>query len=250
MRSNIYPVGCWHYPFAIIMQAKGWGDLRPDGREEAVFESDNQSSICRVIETILWRNWREIETKHRSCFVASQIMISERKSSQCLIWLRKNVLERAWLPDGYSRLKDYGSATLHCKIGSLSFFGLRPTPFTLAQSKERKGSNFAIWQHCERAGNKGKRWKDRREWNESQQTKSRGRIDDTEALSFLRRHLTAISSPLRSRLAKNFTVQSMSEQDTQFFLMEDYWARKYRDRLKCLYVVARSLLLILLTGSA
>ena len=23
-----------------------------------------------------------------------------------------------------------------------------PTPSTLAQSKERKGSNFAIWQHC------------------------------------------------------------------------------------------------------
>ena len=25
-----------------------------------------------------------------------------------------------------------------------------PTPATLAQSKERKGSNFAIWQHCSR----------------------------------------------------------------------------------------------------
>ena len=24
-----------------------------------------------------------------------------------------------------------------------------PTPSTLVQSKERKGSNFAIWQHCE-----------------------------------------------------------------------------------------------------
>ena len=29
---------------------------------------------------------------------------------------------------------------------SLPFPGLRPTPSTLAQSKERKGSNFAIWQ--------------------------------------------------------------------------------------------------------
>ena len=25
-----------------------------------------------------------------------------------------------------------------------------PPPSTLAQSKERKGSNFAIWQHCSR----------------------------------------------------------------------------------------------------
>ena len=32
-------------------------------------------------------------------------------------------------------LLDYGSATLRCKI-------------TLAQSKEREGSNFAIWQPC------------------------------------------------------------------------------------------------------
>ena len=27
-----------------------------------------------------------------------------------------------------------------------------PTPSTLAQSKERKGSNFAIWQPCYRGG--------------------------------------------------------------------------------------------------
>ena len=26
-----------------------------------------------------------------------------------------------------------------------------PTPSLLAQSKERKGSNFAIWQHCHQA---------------------------------------------------------------------------------------------------
>ena len=29
-----------------------------------------------------------------------------------------------------------------------SFPGLCPPPSTLAQSKERKGSNFAIWQPC------------------------------------------------------------------------------------------------------
>ena len=50
--------------------------------------------------------------------------------------------------------------------------------------------------------------------NRSRQTdKERERIDDTEAFSLLWRHLTAISSPLRSRLAKNFIVHSMSEQE-------------------------------------
>ena len=50
-------------------------------------------------------------------------------------------------------LKDYGSATLHCKIWFL------PTPSTLAQSKERKGSNFAIWQHWSRSSEE-LRWTD------------------------------------------------------------------------------------------
>ena len=37
-----------------------------------------------------------------------------------------------------------------------------PTPSTLAQSTERKGSNFAIWQHClQAAGNdSGSLWQD------------------------------------------------------------------------------------------
>ena len=47
---------------------------------------------------------------------------------------------------GPSGLTDYGSAMLRCKIWSLPFLGLRPPPSTLAQSKERKGSNFAIWK--------------------------------------------------------------------------------------------------------
>ena len=67
---------------------------------------------------------------------------------------------KAWLPDGYSQifrsymfgpsgLKDYGSmAPLRCaaKFDPFAFLGLRPLPSTLAQSKESKGSNFAIWQ--------------------------------------------------------------------------------------------------------
>ena len=42
-------------------------------------------------------------------------------------------------------LLDFCSATLLCKIGSLPFLGLRPLPSNPAQSKERKGSNYAIW---------------------------------------------------------------------------------------------------------
>ena len=40
-------------------------------------------------------------------------------------------------------LLDYGSATLRCKIRSLPFLGLRQGGGRGAQSKERKGSNFA-----------------------------------------------------------------------------------------------------------
>ena len=67
--------------------------------------------------------------------------------------------QEAWLPDGYSQikilyafgpsgLKDYGSATLCCKIWSLTLLGLGSLPSNLAQSIERKRSNFVIWQHC------------------------------------------------------------------------------------------------------
>ena len=34
------------------------------------------------------------------------------------------------------------------KVDPFLFFDCAPTPSTLAQSKERKGSNFAIWQYC------------------------------------------------------------------------------------------------------
>ena len=64
---------------------------------------------------------------------------------------------QAWLPDGYSRiLRSY----VFCPSGFWTMAPLRyaakfdpflsldcaPTPSTLAQSKERKGANFAIWQ--------------------------------------------------------------------------------------------------------
>ena len=48
-------------------------------------------------------------------------------------------------PSGFSTM-----APLHCAAKFDPFLSLdcAPTPSTLAQSKERKGSNFAIWQPC------------------------------------------------------------------------------------------------------
>ena len=79
-------------------------------------------------------------------------------------WQRKWLCQtetdtHSWLPDGYSRiLRLY----VFCPLGFWTMAPLRyaakfdpflslgcaPTPSTLAQSKERKGSNFAIWQPC------------------------------------------------------------------------------------------------------
>ena len=64
---------------------------------------------------------------------------------------------KAWLPDGYSQIfRMYVSgpsgfwtlAPLRCaaKFDPFLFLDCAPTPSILAQSKERKGSNFAIWQ--------------------------------------------------------------------------------------------------------
>ena len=63
------------------------------------------------------------------------------------------------LPDGYSRIfRSYvfgpsgfwTMAPLRCAAKFDPFLSLdcAPTPSTLAQAKERKGSNFAIWQPC------------------------------------------------------------------------------------------------------
>ena len=64
-----------------------------------------------------------------------------------------------WSPDGYGRifrsyvfgpLGFWTMAPLHYAAKFDPFFSLdcSPMPSTLAQSKERKGSNFAIWQPC------------------------------------------------------------------------------------------------------
>ena len=65
----------------------------------------------------------------------------------------------SWLQDGYSQILDCmclalwawrTMAPLRCAAKFDPFLSLdcAPTPSTLVQSKERKGSNFSIWQHC------------------------------------------------------------------------------------------------------
>ena len=70
---------------------------------------------------------------------------------------RWNANRKTWLPDGYSHIfRSYifgpsgfwTMAPLRYAAQFDPFLSLdcAPTPTTLAQSKERKGSNFAIWQ--------------------------------------------------------------------------------------------------------
>ena len=60
---------------------------------------------------------------------------------------------RQWLPDGYSQiLMSYvidtsGFWTMAPLRYAAKFDPVRTSPSTLAQSKGRTGSNFAIWQH-------------------------------------------------------------------------------------------------------
>ena len=75
-----------------------------------------------------------------------------------LYFLKKSMEEsRSWLPDGDSQIfRSYvfgpsgfrTMAPLRCAAKFDPFLSLdcAPTPSTLAQSKERKGSNFDIWQ--------------------------------------------------------------------------------------------------------
>ena len=68
-----------------------------------------------------------------------------------------NINPRSWLLDGYSQIfrsymfgpsSFWTMAPLRCTAKFDPFLSLdcAPTPSTLTQSKERKGSNFAIWQ--------------------------------------------------------------------------------------------------------
>ena len=95
-------------------------------------------------------------------FSKSLLAWTKRPENGCRRTEEEEGRKKARLPYGYHRilrivcvwpfgLLDYGSATLRCKIWSLPFLGLHPTPSTLAQSKERKGSNFAIWQPWKKA---------------------------------------------------------------------------------------------------
>ena len=61
----------------------------------------------------------------------------------------------SWLPDGFSQIFDCMCLALWALPYAAKFnpflsldCAQRLTPTTLAQSKERKGPNFAIWQPC------------------------------------------------------------------------------------------------------
>ena len=87
--------------------------------------------------------------------------LRERLFSKDETRVGENVLRsaQAWLPDGYSqnfRLFVFGPSGFWtmallryaAKFDPFPSLDCATTPSTLAQSKERKGSNFAIWQPC------------------------------------------------------------------------------------------------------
>ena len=94
------------------------------------------------------RNW--MRKGRRAHFVISIILLSLAAT-----WRMRKF--HTWLPDGYSLIfrsyvfghsgLDYGSATLRYAAKFDPFLSLDCAPMasTLAQFKERKGSNFTIW---------------------------------------------------------------------------------------------------------
>ena len=104
--------------------------------------------------------------RHRS-YVNEQLLSTLRSDNTCgrnicpLAFLKTLQSDdsgsEAWLPDGYSQIfrsyvlgpsNFWTMAPLRYAAKFDPFLSLdcAPTPSTLAQSKERKGSNFAIWQ--------------------------------------------------------------------------------------------------------
>ena len=59
-------------------------------------------------------------------------------------WPNRRVSRIPWLPDGYRQI--FRSYVFGLSDFWTRFLDCAPTPSTLAQSKERKGSNFTIWQ--------------------------------------------------------------------------------------------------------
>ena len=144
-------------PFTLIKMTPQWHIMQahPLAWRE-LFIPDSATFACKTCHgSVLFGNFDQKEftvtTLAKMFMFGSYVKARTAAESKAM---------QAWLLDGYSRifrsevigpsgLKDYGSATLRCKIWSLPFLGLRPHPLTLAQSKERKGSNVAIWQHWE-----------------------------------------------------------------------------------------------------
>ena len=128
---------------------RGPGDMENAGSRNLAFILWTMSSLslfCRACTE--WTYDRSVFT---NTIVQEFNLVCGSKS-----W--KNVAQ-AWLPDGYSQifrlylfgpsgLKGYG-LRLTAKFDPFLSLDCAPLPSTLAQSKERKESHFAIWQPCQ-----------------------------------------------------------------------------------------------------
>ena len=88
-----------------------------------------------------------------SCKLSIQFAFLTKLSKTMVAAKYAPVPGRSWLPDGYSQifrsyvsgpsgLKDYGSAMLCCKIGSLPFLGLRPHDLHPGTVQGKEGIKF------------------------------------------------------------------------------------------------------------
>ena len=91
--------------------------------------------------------WQSKQDEKRK--TAYNVSSSERgrEDSYGFQMTRKSFRSYVFGPSGYWTMAPR-YATLQNFIPSFPWIAPPPTPSTLAQSKERKGSNFTIWQPC------------------------------------------------------------------------------------------------------
>ena len=122
------------------------------GKTLAAWHNSEHTKFPRTMEA-----WKSRETG--LCFLSHAHGLSFQTvtfwvCTEQQIALQEREAATTWLPNGYSQifrsyvfapsgLKDYGSATLSCKIWTLPFLGLCQSEGHGEQFKERNGSNFA-----------------------------------------------------------------------------------------------------------
>ena len=145
------------------------------------------------------------------------------------------------MPDGYSQIfRSY-------VFGPLGFWTMAPlryaakfcapTPSTLAQSKERKGSNFAIWQHRSATASRGSTARCSRSSWHATSTWGSSSVSGWTGLRFNRRlrfrsnfHLSFQSEKLSKITQKIFT--KLVDQTFLLFKFELKWKLDWKR--KCL----------------